>query len=60
MIRIVELFGIFILIAMFVASPAYAGMIGPGVPGPVAGLGIPALIAAGLAYRHIRKRGNRG
>lgn len=58
--RVTEKFAVFALITMFTAFPAQAGLIGPGVPGPVAGLGIPALIAAGLAYRHIRNRGNRG
>lgn len=41
--------------AMSITTPAWAGMVPPASPGPVIGLGIPALAAFGLAYRRLRK-----
>ena len=37
------------------ADPALAGMVAPGVPAPIVGAGIPALIAFGWVYRRIKR-----
>lgn len=42
--------------SLFVTAPAWAGVIPPGVPAPVIGLGLPALIGMGMLYRRLRKR----
>ena len=41
----------------FVTTPAWAGMIPAGVPAPVIGLGLPALVGMGMLYRRLRTRG---
>jgi hypothetical protein len=38
------------------AGPAWAGAFPPGVPAPVIGLGLPALIGMGMLYRRLRSR----
>lgn len=42
--------------SMFAASPAWAGCLPAGVPAPVIGLGLPALVGMGLLYRRLRKQ----
>jgi hypothetical protein len=44
------------LTSLSVVSPAWAGMLPPGVPAPVIGLGLPALVGMGLLYRRLRAR----
>lgn len=43
--------------SLCVTAPAWAGLPPAGVPAPVIGLGLPALIGMGLLYRRLRKRG---
>lgn len=47
---------IVVMAAAASSAPAWAGFAPPSAPGPVIGLGIPALAAFGLAYRHLRNR----
>lgn len=42
-----------VVILSVVATPAYAGMLGPA---PVAGVGLGALAILGMGYRALRKR----
>lgn len=58
MSRLVENLSLAAVTSLVVAAPAWGGMIPPGVPAPVVGLGIPALAAFGLLYRRMRKRGD--
>lgn len=44
------------LASLSVAAPAWAGALPPGVPAPVIGLGLPALVGMGFLYRRLRAR----
>jgi hypothetical protein len=50
-------FAVVVLSSLCVAAPAWAGAIPPGVPAPVIGLGLPALVGMGLLYRRLRAQG---
>ena len=55
MTRIFERIGVFVVASLATSGPAMAGNILPGTPAPVIGLGIPALLAFGIAYKRLRK-----
>ena len=56
MTRIFDRIGVFVVASLATAGPAMAGgCIPPGTPAPVIGLGIPALLAFGIAYKRLRK-----
>lgn len=55
--QIVERFLLAVIASVFVTTPAWAGIIPAGVPGPVIGLGLPALVGMGMLYRRLRTRG---
>jgi hypothetical protein len=55
MTRIFERIGVFVAATLATAGPAMAGCVIPGTPAPVIGLGIPALVAFGIAYKRLRK-----
>ena len=41
--------------ALLTAGPALAGVMDPGVPGPLVGAGVPALIGLAYLYRRLRR-----
>lgn len=55
MTRFFERAGLFVVATLATAGPAMAGCIFPATPAPVIGLGIPALLAFGIAYKRLRK-----
>lgn len=42
--------------AALLEAPAIAGAIPPSAPGPIAGVGIPALLGLGYLYKKMRDR----
>jgi hypothetical protein len=45
-----------LLVAATAATPAFAGCVAPGAPGPIAGIGVAAVAALGFGYRAIKHR----
>lgn len=45
------------LVLLTAASPAFAGLVGQ-APAPIAGIGIGAVVIAGIGYRALKRRIN--
>ena len=56
--RIFSVSSAIVFSSVIVASPALAGTVTPGAPGPIAGLGIPALALLAYGYKKVRGRRN--